>query len=391
MPPVQELTRDRFAALTVVADGDGYVLGHPASADFVAVPAIGGHVVHWLQAGHGLKECARRAEDEMGEPVDVAGFVEGLTQAGLLPEETVGSGSLHPRKRFAGRLLFGPVGLAVQTALTAFGVVALIAAPAARPDYRDALASTVPLVSQVAIILISVMLGMTHELGHVLAAWAVGVSSRISISRRMIAIVFQTDLTRLWTVPRRRRAVPLLAGLLVDGAIVGLLVLAELTVLRGASPWLVHLARTIVFLNVGAVAPQFLIFLRTDIYALFVLATGSRNIWGAKSALLRGLVRRDTAADRALLTGLGPREVRWAKVFLALYVPGVLLVTWYAVVFLIPAVARLVRIALHGLVDHGIASLTGGAAAASLAITAASTIFIGYGLARNVSRLVRRV
>jgi hypothetical protein len=34
-----------YAELTVVRDGDGYVLGSLVSADFFAVPAIGGQVV----------------------------------------------------------------------------------------------------------------------------------------------------------------------------------------------------------------------------------------------------------------------------------------------------------------------------------------------------------
>jgi hypothetical protein len=35
----------RYAALTVVRDGDGYVLGSQRSPDFVAVPDIGGEIV----------------------------------------------------------------------------------------------------------------------------------------------------------------------------------------------------------------------------------------------------------------------------------------------------------------------------------------------------------
>jgi hypothetical protein len=48
--------------------------------------------------------------------------------------------------------------------------------------------------------------GLVHECAHVLAAAARGVPSRVSIGRRLIAIVHQTDLTRLWGVPRRARA-----------------------------------------------------------------------------------------------------------------------------------------------------------------------------------------
>jgi len=50
----------RYAALTVVRDGDGYVLGSQRSPDFVAVPDIGGQIVRWLQDGASVGECAQR-------------------------------------------------------------------------------------------------------------------------------------------------------------------------------------------------------------------------------------------------------------------------------------------------------------------------------------------
>src|SRR5205814_6017816 len=83
----RDVKDSRFAALSVVPDGDGYVLGSRYSRDFVAVPAIGGEVVRWLQAGYTVEESAERAALRMGEPVDVAGFVAGLTAAGVLPAD----------------------------------------------------------------------------------------------------------------------------------------------------------------------------------------------------------------------------------------------------------------------------------------------------------------
>ncbi|MEU4286867.1 hypothetical protein AB0E63_01480 [Kribbella sp. NPDC026596] len=57
----------RFRDLTLVADGDGYILGNRHADDYVAVPRVGGLVVQWLQDGCDLDECARRAEEHAGE------------------------------------------------------------------------------------------------------------------------------------------------------------------------------------------------------------------------------------------------------------------------------------------------------------------------------------
>jgi putative peptide zinc metalloprotease protein len=386
-----------YGELTVVRDGDGYVLGSLRSADFVAVPPIGGQVVLWLQDGASIAECGRRAAELAGEPVDVGGFLAGLAEAGLL----AGGGAARTGrsaaagiagwKRTAGRVTFGPASLAVQSLFAAAGVVAMIGFPQARPTYTDAIAVHVPLLSILIISVLSTVRGLAHESAHVLAAWAAGVSSRVSISRRMVVIVYQTDLTRLWSVPRRSRAVPLLAGLAFDGGITGFLVLLDLTVLRAAPLFVVHLARAAIFLSVSAIAFQFLIFMRTDVYALFVLATGCKHLWDTKGAIARHAVRRATAGDLALLSTVGRRELFWAKVFLGLYAPGVLFTAWYFTAFGLPAMRKILTTALGAVLSSGPLSLIGAAGALAFALTAASSAFVLWGLAQSLARMARQL
>jgi putative peptide zinc metalloprotease protein len=397
-----------YAELTVVRDGDGYVLGSLGSADFFAVPLIGGQVVLWLQDGAGIAECGRRAAELAGEPVDVEGFLAGLADAGLLGGGTAQPGhgdaaqpghvgTAQPShgtagwKRTAGRVTFGPAALGVQGLFAAAGIVAMIVFPRARPTYTDAIAVHVPLLSIVIISVLSMVRGLAHESAHVLAAWAAGVSSRVSISRRMIVIVYQTDLTRLWSVPRRSRAVPLLAGLVFDGASTGLLVLLELTVLRAAPLLVIHLIRAAIFLSVSAIAFQFLLFMRTDVYALFVLATGCKHLWDTKGAIARNAVRRATAEDLTILNTAGRREVLWARVFLGLYAPGVLFTAWYFAAFGLPAVRKIITNALDAVLSGGLFSPLGAAGAFAFAITAASSAFILWGLAQSLTRMARQI
>lgn len=406
-------TAGPYAALTMVRDGPGYVLGRRGGTDFVAVPEIGGQVIQWLQGGCGLRECERRAAEVAGEPVDVAGFLEGLAQAGLLPAAGPASGgtaepgtaapgtaapgagadeppAIAPWQAAAGRVMFGRAGLAIQAVLAVTAAVVLLAVPGARPGPGDGVATGVPLASLLLLAALATALGLAHEAAHVLAAWAAGVPSRISIGRRMIFIVYQTDLTRLWSVPRRARVVPLLAGLLFDSAATGILAVAGL-ILTGHAPLLaIHLIRLAVLLNVGAIAFQFLIFLRTDVYALFVLATGCRNLWATKGAVARRAVGRAGSADRAVLAAAGRRETRWARVFLGLYLPGVAATGWYFAAFAVPATASIVRACAHALAA-GPWSMAGAAAVLALALAAGSAAFVLAGLARSLARLAGQV
>ena len=56
-------------------------------------------------------------------------------------------------------------------------------------------------------------LTLLHEVFHVLAGRRLGIRSRVRISRRMYFVVLETNLDGLAVVERRRRYLPILAGL----------------------------------------------------------------------------------------------------------------------------------------------------------------------------------
>lgn len=382
---------NRYCVLSLVRDGDGYIIGSRNSRTFVAVPEIGGAVVEWLQNGCTIDECADRAAKLMGEPVDVASFVNGLTAAGLLshqdhdpPDGVTANAGPAAWTRSAGRILFGRTGLIVQCTLATAGLVAVVARPELRPHYTDVIVSQVSLLSMVVVAALATASGLIHECAHVLAAAARGVPSRVSISRRMITIVYQTDLTRLWSVPRRQRVVPLVAGPLSDAATLGLLLAAELTMPAGLP---LSLVRALAFIKISGIAFQFEVFMRTDFYALFVVATGCRNLWGTKGAVARRAIRRATAEDLTLLASVHAREIRWAWLYLFLYVPGVAWTVWYFITFALPATVKLASMSINAIGSHGVLSLLGIAGLLALAITATTTALILRGLVRTTTRL----
>jgi hypothetical protein len=190
--PGPAVTAAPYAALTMVRDGPGYVLGRRGGTDFVAVPEIGGQVIQRLQGGAGLRECERRAAEAAGEPVDVTGFLDGLAQAGLLPAGRAASGgtaepgtaepgtaepgagadeppAVTPRQAATGRVMFGRAGLAIQAVLAVTAAVVLLAVPGARPGPGDGVATGVPLASLLLLGALATVLRLAHQGAHVLA------------------------------------------------------------------------------------------------------------------------------------------------------------------------------------------------------------------------------
>jgi putative peptide zinc metalloprotease protein len=271
----------------------------------------------------------------MSEPVDVAGFVAGLAAAGLLAPEhppeipaVPDAAAAHPgpgRIRL-GRALYSPVGLLAQSAFALAVPAVLMVSPHLRPSYRDLVIGPVPVLSMLVISVLMFASAMEHEGAHWLAAAAIGVPSRITVSRRLVSLVLQTDLTRLWGVPRRKRIVPLVAGMLGDAATAGLLL--ALAAVLPPERWLDQGARTIALIKLTGMAAQLLVFMRTDVYALCAIATRSRNLWDLKGALARRAIRRVSTADAATLAASTRRERRWAGAYLALYLPGLAWTAW---------------------------------------------------------------
>jgi hypothetical protein len=381
---------NRFRELTAVRDGDGYVIGSPHSPDYLAVPEIGGRVTQWLRSGHSVSPCAELAEAAVGQPVDVARIVAALDEAGLLPdtEPTADVGPAPVRGRTVGRILFGPVGLVAQLALGLVAVGLLIREPGLRPSFEDGFIVDTPLPAILRLAAIGTSAGLLHEVAHVVAAARFGVRSRLSISRWLFAIVYQTDLTGLCGLPRRQRAVPIAAGMISDAAMLGGLLMAEQVMTAQAPLPVLAVLRALVLPKVTRLVFQIEIFMRTDRYALFALATRSRNLWATKGAVARSAVGRATAEDHALLAATDPREVRWARLYLFLYLPGVLWATWYLVQFGIPTVRRLVDLSLHA-IAAGPVSLAALGGFAALALCLGPLCWTLWGVAGSAARTVR--
>jgi hypothetical protein len=124
-------------------------------------------------------------------------------------------------------------------------------------------------------------------------------------------VVFETSLDGLAVVPRRRRYLPIMAGLVADAvAVCGLTVLAAATggVIRG-------LALALAFTTLPRMAWQLYLFLRTDVYHLIATATGAVDLDTVARGLLANqvnrLLHRPLRDDR----GWHPRDVRLARCY----------------------------------------------------------------------------
>jgi hypothetical protein len=351
-PPVfGPASRLAFGALTIVPEDDGFLVGNPQTGVFLLLPEVGVVAIRELQAGKNLAEAGAAASAFAGEEVDVVDFAATLAEAGLVAD--VDGTSVAPavatgwsRTWLAGvpteiaRPFFSTPAWVAYGLLLAGSLAIFATRPAFRPTFEDSLFYPNPAVCVVVLTVLGFVLATGHELCHWLAARAVGVSARFSAGRRYFFPVLETDLSQLWSVPRRRRFGPFLGGMAFDTV-----VLAGALGLRVAwgeglidvPPLLYRLLGALVLRQVFVLGWQGLVFLRTDLYVALVSILGCYNLRRVNQLTLKRRIRRLRPEEAAELAAAHPRDLSVARWFGFISIAGLIWVIFMFVTFFVPS------------------------------------------------------
>ncbi|MEO3891915.1 hypothetical protein [Nonomuraea sp. B5E05] len=337
----------RLRPLSLLEEGEEVLVGDPETGTFVSIPAVGGVVIAALRDGASFDEAAARAEAFAGEPVDVPAFVETLRELGFVAGQgesvPVATAPVQGRRWLRGprpalvRPLFGRTAWILYAAAALFCLAALIAVPPLRPDPgRDAFA--LPDVGLSALLFYPLWLALVvvHEIWHWLAARSLNIPARFGLDRRLMFVVYETDLSLLWSVPRRQRYGPLLAGLAADSVMLAVVLGWRMA---AEHPVLAAVAYTLIF----QMAFQCMVFLRTDLYAVLITWLGCKDLWRVKTLLLRQAFGRLREEEASELRTADPRDLRAGRWFRWVCVGGWLVVAAWLGFFVLPVLAGLLQ------------------------------------------------
>ena len=134
---------------------------------------------------------------------------------------------------------------------------------------------------------------LVHESFHALAGRRLGLPSKLGIGRRLYYLVAETRLDSLLSVPRRRRYLPFLAGMLADVVLVSGLTLLSVALNRDGIPaWCHKLCLATAFTCVLRLIWQFRFYLETDLYFVMTNLLRCTDLQNAAQYRLRALLRR---------------------------------------------------------------------------------------------------
>jgi hypothetical protein len=279
--------------LTYLEEGEEVTVGCAETDSYAVLPADGAALLRRLGAGLSLDQAAEWYQREYGETVNIAEFVEALGELEFLcPPERAAQPDDAPRTvrwQRLGRAVFSPLGWLCMTGLIVAAAVAIWRHPAVRPANHDVFFTGYMSVVELAIFLGQIPLLLLHETFHALAGRRLGLRSGLSIGRRLYYVVFITRLDGLVAVPRRKRYLPMLAGMLAD-----VLAMAALTLVAAATRQpggglsaAGAICLSLAYVTLLRLVWQFYFYLETDLYYVAVTVLGCVDLQKTARAILK--------------------------------------------------------------------------------------------------------
>ncbi|MCX3061361.1 hypothetical protein [Streptomyces beihaiensis] len=346
----------RLHPLTYLDEGEEVTVGRADIDSYGLFPPDGAALLRRLEGGEPPRAAAAWYTEQYGEQVDMAEFIEVLAELELLAKdgEKVAQPTGPVRWQRLGRAVFSPAAWVVYGLLVAGAVAAVIRTPALMPRYQNVFFTHSSLVA----LMLGIVLGqvpwiLMHEAAHALAGRRLGLNSSLSIKRRFYYVVFETALDGLVSVPRRRRYLPMLAGLVVDVVVTSGLTLgaAALHDASGTAGLIGRLLLCMAFVVVMRIAWQFYFFLRTDLYFLAITVLGCNDLQATARQVMRNRVMRVLRRPGSMVDESTWRErdhqiARWYS-WLMVAGYGFLTLILFTVAF--PSGIRVTEMAIHKL------------------------------------------
>jgi hypothetical protein len=347
----------RLHPLTFLQEGaeDDVTVGRADIDSYGLFPPDGAALLRQLESGVPPADAAEWYRNQYWESVDIEEFLDVLDELDLMARDGEEVASIRRVKwQRLGRALFSPLAGIVFLAVVAAAILEMVRKPSLVPAYQHLFFTR----SSLTILTLGIVLGqvpwmLLHEASHALAGRRLGLNSKLGFGRRFYYLVFTTALDGLVAVPRRKRYLPMLAGILLDVLVVAALTLAAdaLTGATGFGALVYKLFLCMAFGVVLRLAWQFYFFLRTDLYFLATTVLGCNDLQTVSRQLLtnrvnRLLGRRHHLVDEATWTSRDRDVARWYSWLVA---GGYLFLTVLIFTAMVPAAVRVTEIAAHRL------------------------------------------
>lgn len=339
-------------------EGEEVVIGHSHTSVFLALPEGAVELLDYLADGKTVGEVQSLYEQKHGEVPDMDDLLTFLEQKGFVRpliegyserlntaiEPTVSPVSFHfanfpqslTQKLFSKHVLIG------YSIIICLALTAIIIEPNVIPGWDAFFFRENLTLMRLILILIGFVTLFLHEMAHLIAAKAVGISCRMGFGNRMWVLVAETDMTGIWGVPRTQRYLPFLAGPLVDAVSASVLTLIIFANNRGwiiLYPLAFQLARAMLLTYLLELLWQCYFFMRTDFYYVFANFFRCKNLMKDTEVYLRNqLARIFTSVHKIDQSHIPKTERRVIRYFAIFWFIGRIAAFWSLIFISIPLI-----------------------------------------------------
>ncbi|HEY4552710.1 MAG TPA: PqqD family protein [Bacillaceae bacterium] len=308
--------------LSIQPEGDEFTVGDPVIGEFIRVPEVAIDVIRMLDGQATVEEVRRTISQKYEEDVDVLDFAQVLQDCHLIL--SIDGHLVHPEMKRnpnpilvkLGNVFFSPVAVFLYFLAFASIIVFLMARPALFPGFKDLFIYEAVGISGLTVLLVTWIHTLIHEMAHLLAASKENILARIRLNLRMVWLVAETDMTGLWSLPKSKRYIPFLAGMMWDCIMILGCFIIQMT---AANQMLIAYSRMAAFIIILSFLWQFIIFLRTDIYFVVSAWKNTSALHDSSLMYLKKIFLKKESAEWDLLPQHEKKNAAW---FGLLYITG---------------------------------------------------------------------
>jgi hypothetical protein len=348
----------RLHPLTYLEEGEEVTVGRADIDSYGLFPVDGAALLKYLEAGHTPNEGARWYTEQYGEQVDIVEFLEVLSEFEMIVADgEVVQAPQRVRWQRLGKAMFSPVAWVSYAALVIVTAVAMVRDTSLVPSYANLFFTKDSLV----LLTIGIVFGqvpciLLHESFHALAGRRLGLNSTLKLGRRLYFVVFETALDGLVAVPRRKRYLPMLAGMVMD-----LLLFCAFTLiaepLHHSHGVALFVGKLLLCMAMGTVLRfvwQFYFFLRTDLYFLATTVIGCNDLQTVAKQMLQNRWYRLLGKDDKLVDPQSwtPRDTSVARWYSWLIVLGYGFMGGTLLLVGLPTGVRLTEVVFHRVIQQ---------------------------------------
>ncbi|WP_121610076.1 peptidase [Mesobacillus foraminis] len=346
-------------SLQIRKDKKNYIVEDLSSGEFYEMPKICIDAIKMINEGKMLSEIeavlTSRYPDEEVDMTDFAGqlFALGLVKSVDGEEvprtekkhgEPEGFNWISPR---VGKFFFNSFMTRGYIGAMILCVVIFLVRPELWPRYQDIFPFDLMMYNIVAVLLVTFLLVLVHEMGHVLAVRSEGLPTRIELGHRLVFVVLETDMSRVWSLPPEKRNRLYLAGLYFD-AVVLLAALAAKLVFSDDEV-IMGIAGVVVLNTVIRIIYQFCIYMKTDFYYVLENKTGCYNLMENGQSFLKNTL---SFLPGEPYTEAFPGEEKLVRPYAVFYLLGVIITLVLAAAYSVPQLAFAGSYIYTGLSHH---------------------------------------